>query len=54
VNIRLECKNTTTQNRHKELKPSLFALYNLCPGNGAGPLPGSTWNICSMYVCLMV
>ena len=29
-------KCTTTQNRHKKLKPGLVAFYDIWPGNGAG------------------
>jgi len=37
ANIHLEHKNTTTQNKHKKLKPGLVS-YNLWPGNEAGPI----------------
>jgi len=30
-------KCTTTQNKHKKLKPGLVASYNIWPGNGEGP-----------------
>jgi len=29
-------KCTTTQNKHKKLKPGLVAFYDIQPGNGAG------------------
>jgi len=29
-------KCTTTQNKHKKLKPGLVAFYDIRPGNGAG------------------
>jgi len=29
-------KYTTTQNKHKKLKPGLVAFYDIWPGNGAG------------------
>ena len=29
-------KCTTTQNKHKQLKPGLVAFYDIRPGNGAG------------------
>ena len=29
-------KRTTTQNKHKKLKPDLVAFYDIRPGNGAG------------------
>ena len=29
-------KFTTTQNKHKKLKPGLVAFYDIRPGNGAG------------------
>jgi len=29
-------KCTTTQNKHKKLKPGLVAVYDIWPGNGAG------------------
>jgi len=30
--------NTTTQNKHNKLKPSLVASYNIRPGNAQGPI----------------
>jgi len=38
-------RDTTTQNKHKKLKPYSVASYDLQPGNGEGPiniLPGTT------------
>jgi len=29
-------KCTTTQNKHKKLKPGLVAFYDIWPGNGVG------------------
>jgi len=29
-------KCTTTQNKHKKLKPGLVAFYDIWPGNGPG------------------
>ena len=29
-------KCTTTQNKHKKLKPGLLAFYDIRPGNAAG------------------
>jgi len=29
-------KRTTTQNKHKKLKPDLVAFYDIRPGNGEG------------------
>jgi len=46
ANIRSERKNTTTENKQK-LKPGLVFLYDLWPGDRAGPilrLPGPTWS----------
>jgi len=43
ANIHLEHRNTTTQNKHKKLKPGLVALYKFRREKGAGPtllLPG--------------
>jgi len=31
-------KCTTTQNKHKKLKPGLVASYDIWPGNGVGLL----------------
>jgi len=36
ANIHPEHENTTTQNKHKNLKPSLVAVYKRWPGNGTG------------------
>jgi len=30
-------KYTTTQNKHKKLKPGLVAFYDIQPGNRMGP-----------------
>ena len=31
-----QIKSTTTQNKHKKLKPGLVAFYDIWLGNGAG------------------
>jgi len=36
ANIHPEHKNTTSQNKHKQLKPGLVASHDLQPGNRAG------------------
>ena len=38
TDIRQEHRCTTTENKHKKLKPYLVASYNLWPGNEGGAI----------------